>query len=491
MPAKQKPVETSAALRRRAEAELRSASPPQPAGDPRRLLHELQAHQIQLEMQNEELRDAREHLEASVEKYTDLYDFAPVGYFSLDEMGRIQEVNLTGATMLQVERSKLLQRRFAGFVSRDHLPTLETFLQDVFASADKQVCELAIETGSKRSVWVDLQATKSAFPVDGSPRCRIAVSDISARKRAAVAQLRVEELEALNIALEDQVARRKASEESLRESRRKQARMLTESKRMQKELRMLSHQILHTQEEERKRISHDLHDEIAQTLVAINLHLAELAHGAALNPEDITKKVTATQKLVEQSVASVHRFAMDLRPKQLDDFGFFSALRSYIKEFSQQNEIPVRLSGARQLKPIEDAPAVALFRVAQAALTNVAQHANATQVTIELHQNQRSVRMVIRDDGKSFDVEKALNDTKKTGWELSGCASARKWRVANLASPPLRGRGPPSASRCPSKNPFRTRTKHEYLSRWAATFRRRRQRMVLRGYGGRERKLHT
>ena len=413
MPVKLKPALGDAELRRRAEERLRVGAPPQPEGDPRRILHELQVHQIQLEMQNEELRDARSHLEELVQKYTDLYDFAPVGYFSLDEQGRIQGVNLLGAAMLKVERSNLLLRRFVGFVAREHRSTLENFLRDVFAHSGKQVCELRIETGSKRTVWVDLQATKTELPVEGIPQCRIAVSDITARKQAAEAQLRVEELEALNTALEDQVARRKAVEESLRESRRKQALMLAESKNMQEELRMLSHQVLHTQEAERKRISHDLHDEIAQTLVAINLHLAQLSQGAASNPQDLAKKIAATQKLVESSVESVHRFAMALRPSQIDDFGFLPALRGYIKEFSQRNQIPVHLTGLHQLKPMDDTPAVVLFRVSQAALTNVAQHAKATQIKIKIWQNQRFLRMAISDNGGSFDVGKTLDGSKK------------------------------------------------------------------------------
>jgi PAS domain-containing protein len=98
------PVPT-AKLRRLAEARLRKQqmarrSPngiPTLGAGPLRLLHELQVHQVELEMQNTELQEARDRMEAMVEKYTDLYDFAPVGYFSLDEQGCILEVNLTGA----------------------------------------------------------------------------------------------------------------------------------------------------------------------------------------------------------------------------------------------------------------------------------------------------------------------------------------------------------------------------------------------------------
>ncbi|MCC5806466.1 MAG: histidine kinase [Opitutales bacterium] len=404
----------AAALRRRAEKRLRvQAPPPLPQeGDRRRILHELQVHQIQLEMQNAELRDARARLEDLVEKYTDLYDFAPVGYFSLDATGRIQEVNLPGAAMLGVERSNLLRRRFAGFVARGYHAVFENFLRDAFGGSQKQMCELALDLGAKEPAWVDLQATTTASTGDGRPLCRLAVSDITAQKHAAEARLRVAALEAMNTALENEVSRRKMVEKSLRDSRQSQSLLLTESMRMEQELRLLSHQVLHVQEEERKRISHDLHDEIAQTLAAVNVHLADLSRGAVLDGEDISGKIVKTQKLVERSIESVHRFAMGLRPTQLDDLGLIQALRGYTKEFTKRTEIPVHLKTPGELKPLGDSRSVALYRVAQAALTNVAEHADATRVEVDIRQTQRSVSMEISDDGKSFNVKETLHGTK-------------------------------------------------------------------------------
>ena len=407
-------------MRRRAEEKLRSKAAALPEVDPRRILHELQVHQIQLEMQNEELRDARSHLEDLVEKYTDLYDFAPVGYFCLNQHGQIQQVNLPGAAMLGVERSKLLQRRFSGFVVRSYHSSLESFLRKVFEGEAKQVCELALDLGSNKQVWVDLQAMMTVSAVNGQRLCRLAVSDITELKRAAEALLRVEALEAMNTALENEISHRRTVEKSLRESRRKQSSLLKQSQRMEEELRMLSQQILHSQEEERKRISHDLHDEIAQTLVAINVHLAQLALSAASNPKDIANQIVATQKMVEQSAASVHRFAMALRPSHLDDFGFLPALRNYLKEYTNQTLIPAELAGTQKLDPMADTAAVVLFRVAQAALTNVAQHADANRVIVNIEQTPRFIIMEINDDGKSFDVKKALAGFKMNRLGLIG-----------------------------------------------------------------------
>lgn len=406
MPAKHKAGHEAAELRARAEAKLKAEPAVLKQGDTHRLLHELQVHQVQLEMQNSELREARNRGEALLEKYTDLYDFAPVGYFSLDASARIQEVNLTGASMLCVERSRLLRRRFTGFVAPASRSHFESFLQNAFSSTEKNVCELLLESGSSRTIWVDLQGERNAHPDAEQPLCRLAVSDITALKRAAEAQRRVEELKLLNEALEAEVAARKKTEKSLRESKRRQSRLLVEARQMQDKLRMLSHKLLHVQEDERRRISVDLHDEIAQTLVAINVHLASLSRSTPRGNNEIREKIVETQQLVQHSVESVHRFAMGLRPTVLDDLGLVAALQACASEFTDQTQVKVRFSKTGELCPLGDASTVALYRVAQAALSNVAQHAQATSVQLKLRQLKRTVRLEIIDDGKAFNTKK-------------------------------------------------------------------------------------
>jgi len=110
----------AADLRLLAEARLKGQQapppPPRTEADTKRLLHELQVHQIELELQNAELQEARNKVESLLATYTDLYDFAPVGYFSVDEQGVILEVNLTGAAFLGIERARLIKQRLQNFV---------------------------------------------------------------------------------------------------------------------------------------------------------------------------------------------------------------------------------------------------------------------------------------------------------------------------------------------------------------------------------------
>ena len=166
MQKKPNPAADAAALRRRAEARLReqhrSTAPPRTDADTQRLLHELQVHQVELEMQNAELQGARDQREALLEKYTDLYDFAPVGYFSMDEQGLILEVNLTGAALLGVERSRLINRRLQRFVASTSRPIFLALLEKVFAEPGKQVCEVSLLHEDGTPFWADLQAASAA-----------------------------------------------------------------------------------------------------------------------------------------------------------------------------------------------------------------------------------------------------------------------------------------------------------------------------------------
>jgi diguanylate cyclase (GGDEF)-like protein/PAS domain S-box-containing protein len=156
--------------------------PPLTEVDLHRLVHELQVHQIELEMQNEELQQARTEVEAWLERYTDLYDFAPVGYFTLGRNGAICQVNLSGAHLLGVERARLVGRRFGLFVADGDLLGFNTFLEQVFESHDKQACEVMLRKEGNEPFWVQIEA----IAVEDGQECRTVVSDIQARKLAEI-----------------------------------------------------------------------------------------------------------------------------------------------------------------------------------------------------------------------------------------------------------------------------------------------------------------
>jgi len=410
-----------AALRHKAEDQLRkqrrnqqSEVTGQSPTAAERTLHELQVHQIQLEMQNTELKEARDWMEGLVEKYTDLYDFAPVGYFSLDEQGRIQEVNLTGAAMLGVERVRLANGRFSRFVAPASQPDFQAFLKRVFAGTGQEVCDLAMIKEDATDFSARFRGTAAISAREARKWCRVSVSDITASKQAEDTQRRLEVLAASNQKLEQEIVRRKMGEASLKKSEQEQRRLLEEAHQLQGQLRLLSHQILQAQEDERKRISRELHDEIAQTLTGINLRLAGLKAGTSVHAKGLQNKITSTQRLVEKSVEIVHRFARELRPSVLDDLGLIPALHAFVKTFAKETKLQVRLRVFAGVEQLDIAKRTVLYRVAQEALTNVARHARAKQVELCIEQLATAVRLKIKDNGRSFSVQRTLQ-AKKNG----------------------------------------------------------------------------
>jgi len=418
---KTKPAHSAktAALRDRAEARLRKqhknqrSKPEEPksAFDIQRLLHELQVHQVELEMQNNELQEARDRTEMLLEKYTDLYDFSPVGYLCMDEEGRILEVNLTGAALLGVGRSQLIKRRLSAFVAPENRPVFLDFLEKAFAGAGKQVCEATILKENGASFCANFHGT-AAVPVGDSPKwCRVVISDITVLKESEEAHRRLEALATVNLELRREIARRQAVEESLRKSEQHKSQLLEQSHAMQQQLRSLSRQVLQAQEEERKRISRELHDVIAQTLTGINIRLATLKKEAGLNIKGFDRNIARTQRLVEKSVDIVHQFARELRPAVLDDLGLIPALHSFMKSFTARTGVRSHLTAFAGVEQLDTPRRTVLFRVAQEALTNVARHAKASQVDVSIQKLHAAARMEIKDNGRSFVVAVAFHAT--------------------------------------------------------------------------------
>jgi signal transduction histidine kinase len=220
---------------------------------------------------------------------------------------------------------------------------------------------------------------------------------------------RTVELAASNLELKQEIVQRKAVEVALKKSEHHYGELLEQSDRLQEQLRQLSRQILLAQEEERREISRELHDVIAQTLTGINVRLAALAKEAAVNTKGLDRNIARTQRLVEKSVDIVHRFARELRPAVLDDLGLIPALHSFAKIFSTRTGILVHLKAFAEVEGLDIAKRTVLYRVAQEALTNVARHAQAGRVEVNIQKLPNSVCMKIIDNGKSFQVNHVLH----------------------------------------------------------------------------------
>jgi PAS domain S-box-containing protein len=452
-------VDTSE-LRRRAEARLRArrgkrrqeAGGPKSDADNRRLLHELEVRQVELEIQNAELQEARDKMEVLLAKHTDLYDFAPISYFSLDEQGRILEVNLTGAALLGVERSRLIGRRLPRYVAPGSKSIFQAFLERVFAGPGKQVCEARLLNEDGAFIWASFHGVFLVSPGDPPNWCRVVAFDINTLKQAEEAKRRMEALAVTNRELRREIIRRQAVEKALKNSEQHQNRLLEQSRQMQEQLRHLSHQILQTQEEERKRISRELHDEITQTLVGINVHLETLAREAEVNPKGLKKKIARTQRLVEKSVNIVHRFARELRPTLLDDLGLIATVHSFLKDFSKRTGIRVQFTAFAGVERLNGAKRTVLYRIVQSTLTNVAQHANASRVRVSIRKHLGAVRMEITDNGKSFEVGRVLNPKRNKRLGLIGMRERLEMVGGDFSVKSAPGRGTTIQAQIPFGN---------------------------------------
>ena len=205
--------------------------------------------------------------------------------------------------------------------------------------------------------------------------------------------------------LKREIVQRQAAEDSLKISEQTSSKLLAKSLLMQEELRNLSRQLLSVQEEERKRISRELHDVIAQTLTSINVRLAALKTDATASTKDLQKKIASTQRLVEKSVDIVHRFARELRPSVLDDLGLIPALKSYLKSYMEDTGIRVNLTAYAGIDSTDGARRTVLFRVAQEALANVARHSKASSAEVTIEDVNGMIRMEVKDNGQGFAVE--------------------------------------------------------------------------------------
>jgi PAS domain-containing protein len=173
-----RPRPNPASARKRAEARLLQSPHPEPktAWDNVQLVHELQVHQIELEMSNDELRHAYEEADNLRERYADIYDFAPVGYFTLDPGGVIIDMNLAGAVLLGAKGSQKSRHRFAAFVEPTHVETLNHFVDDVLHTRKKLHCESVLAANAHRPAT---NIRIEAVPDDDGRECRMVVIDTS------------------------------------------------------------------------------------------------------------------------------------------------------------------------------------------------------------------------------------------------------------------------------------------------------------------------
>jgi len=261
-------------------------------------------------------------------------------------------------------------------------------------------------------VWVAQETTRVSGP-DGEPMgLRLSLRDVTDRVAAQKA------LREANERLEERVAARtaelvQANADLRREiTRGETARKSLEQSRQR--IRNLSAHLRDSVEQERRRISREIHDELGQTLTALSMGLSRLKN--RLSPDDAAarERVANIAALAESALSTVRRIARELRPAILDDLGLCEAVSAHARAFAASAGIAVAVDAPEITPGLDPERATALFRVLQEALTNVARHARASRVRVHLSATKREMRLVVADDGRGA-PQKALDDPSAYG----------------------------------------------------------------------------
>jgi len=217
----------------------------------------------------------------------------------------------------------------------------------------------------------------------------------------------LEEIAMLNADLQEEIFDLQRDQVALQESKDHYFQLYQNARAMEENLRELSAQVLTAQEEERKRISRELHDEIGQALTAINVSIAMLKRQPVSDPA-FQRNVSEAEQLLARTMETVHSFARELRPAMLDHLGLQSALRAHILAFARRTGICTELVAHPDLASLDEGRGEVLFRVAQEALNNIYKHAHATAAKVEFTSADGYLDMEVGDNGCAFNVEKQL-----------------------------------------------------------------------------------
>ena len=335
----------------------------------RRLLHELQVHQSELEMQNVELRMAQAHLDVARARYFDLYDLAPVGYCTLSEKGLVMEANLTAATLLGATRGALTERPpFSRFILEEDQCIYYHHVKQLSMVDEQQTYELRMVREDKTSFWVRLEIV-AMQDAEGTRVRRVVFSDI------------------------------------------------TERKKNDEKIQALSQSLIQAQERERYLISCELHDSIAQNLSALKINNDLIYTDVPMIFPDLRKKLAVSSSLIVQTIVAVRNLAYDLRLPGLEEFGIVKALEIYCGEASEEGNVKFDFQSSGMSSIVLDRNVeIHIYRLIQECMNNIRKHADADRATILLLGSSPNVILHIRDNGRGFDVK---------AQELSSAATKR------------------------------------------------------------------
>ncbi len=369
-------------------------------------------------------REAEASLRESEAQTRRIVEMALDGFIGMDAAGVITEWNVQAEQMFGWSRQEAIGRRLSDtIIPAQHREAHERGLRHFLASGEGPILNRRIEiTGCHRGgheIPIEL-AISPALGQGGSYTFSAFVRDISRRKLAEEqscsyqeelqhlnealdkrVQVRTEELAAVNESLVAEVAERMQTEASLESSR--------------EALQKLALQLLRVQEDERRRISRDLHDDINQRLALLAMDIEAVEQRLSVSSGDVGRAVHAIQDRVVELSDVVRHLAYQLHPSILDDLGLPIALQRLVDEFTARSRIQGSFGHTNIPSTIPQEVASCLYRVAQESLSNVARHAAASRVDVELTRSRCGLTVTITDNGVGFDAEQPRHGPQGLG----------------------------------------------------------------------------
>lgn len=341
---------------------------------------------------------AEDALRESEERLRAIFEASRDGILVEDDE-RISYVNKSYTRLLGYESSEeLIGKHISAVISTEDVERLLEFGR---RRARSELVASVYEFKGKRKdgTLIDVEASVSTSTVAGRPYITTMVRDIAERKQAE------EALRQAHDGLERRVAERTAELAHINEALEAE---ICERKQAEAARRQLLGQLVTAQEDERRRISRELHDQMGQHLAAIVLLVNSLKEFSQPDPSAISR-ISQLEEVANQLSQEVDTLAWELRPTVLDDLGLHVALGNYVEKWSKRAHVPVDfhstgLSEQRLPPPLE----TAIYRIVQEALTNILKHARASNVSLILERRDNHVSVIIEDDGCGFDIEALL-----------------------------------------------------------------------------------
>jgi PAS domain S-box-containing protein len=425
-------------LREKAEALIKEGGKETPdleSNDLLRLTHELEVHYIELELQNEELRQAKARIEESEREYSDLYESAPVAYLTLDEKGFIQRANKAAFHMLEGSEGFVLGSSFSWRILTEDIFVYFSLMKQLAFGELQGLVELRLKDGNGETIHVQVVASGEKEETDRKKLYRLALVDVTQRKwmeeelrrsrdeLEVRVQERTAELVQAKQALEAEISDRRRAEAILmaREVELKkvnEALKLEIEKRKQFEVALksstdkiiqehnqrkaLSRQLVELLEKDRRQVAMALHDHAGQILTALKMDLETIEKHIDSGPA-LPRLKTAKDKSMEL-LAFVRNTSAQLRPTTLDTLGLTASVRNLIDNFPTVSRGKIHFHAGNLPKGLGQDVEIALYRIIQESLNNAMKYAHAENIHVNLIcKGDHALLLTIEDDGLGFD----------------------------------------------------------------------------------------